>query len=120
MPRSAALARRRLDLSLERVAPRRIAGLVAGREPLLALFGRPVGPGVGVDLARRGFLDPVVADGCGRVERVRDLGVGERLEIAGRGGVVPPDAREAVGLELGPDGLALGARVITASALVEH
>ena len=101
--------RRRSDGAVERVAGRRVALVVARAEPLLALGRRAVRPRVRVDLAARRLLDPVVADRAGGIEGIRDLGRRERLEELGARGMVRPDAREAVGLELRPDRVALGA-----------
>src|SRR3954452_19720012 len=86
-----------------RVAGRRGPLRVAGSEPLLTLLGGPMRPRIRVDLALRRLLDPVVADGRGRIESIGDLRVGECLEITRARRVVGPDACEAVGLELGPD-----------------
>ena len=66
-------------------------------------------PRVRVDLAARRLLDAVVADGAGGIEGIRDLGRRERFEELGARGMVRPDAREAVGLELRADRGALGA-----------
>src|SRR6187397_2988331 len=107
------------DLAGEGIAPRRVAALVAGREPLLALLRRAVRPRVGIDLALRRLLDAVVTDRRSRVEGVRDLGVGDLLEITGGCCVVGPDTGEAVGLELGPDRAALGAGLVAAARLQE-
>src|SRR6476620_5960854 len=107
------------DLTGEGVAPRGVAALIAGREPLLALLRRAVRPRVGVHLALRRLLDAVVTDRSGCVERVRDLGVGDLLEITGGCCVVGPDAGEAVGLELGADGAALGAGLVAPARLQE-
>src|SRR5262245_10980095 len=98
---------KRSDGPVERVAGARVTAAVAGREPLLALGRRAVRPGVRVDLALRGLLDAVVPDRGGSIERVGDLLVRDRFEVAGARGVVRPDAREAVGLELGADRAAL-------------
>ena len=83
-----------------------LAALVADREPVLALGRRAVRPRVAVDPALRRLLDPVVADRRGRVQPVGDVGLGQVGQIAGLGGVVRPDAGEAVGLELGAHGAA--------------
>src|SRR3546814_4237821 len=64
----------------EGVAAVRIAGLVAGEEPALALLGRAVGPRVGVDLAGGGLLDAVVADRSSGAECVLDVRLRERSE----------------------------------------
>src|SRR5689334_5724509 len=90
------------DGGVERVALARRSRLVADREPVLPLGGRPMGPALGIDLALRLGLDPVVADRRGRVQRFADLLLRRRFEETGRGGVVGPDAGVAVGLELGP------------------
>ena len=58
--------------------------------------GAAMGEGVRNHIAARGFLDPVVADGTGRVQRFLDVTVLEHaalvVDVAG------PDAGEAVGL----------------------
>ncbi len=60
-----------------------------------------MGEGVGDDGPGGLALDPVVADGAGRVERLLEIA---RLEDVARPlGVVGPDPGEAVGLELEPD-----------------
>ena len=56
--------------------------VVARAEPLLALLRRPVRPALRVDPALELLLDPVVAHGRGGVERLVDVGLGERLEEA--------------------------------------
>src|SRR5262245_37228404 len=64
-------------------AGRPIAGLVAAAEGALALLARAVGPGLPVDAAARALLDPIVAD-CGRrSQRVRQVLLGNRRQIAG-------------------------------------
>ena len=63
----------RSDVAAERVAGGRVAAVVAGPEPLLALLRRSVRPRIGVDLALGRLLDPVVADRRRGVEGVRDL-----------------------------------------------
>ena len=55
-----------------------VAGLegalaVAGEEPLHPRLRRAVGPRLRVDVAAGGLLDPVVADGRGRVDRLLDV-----------------------------------------------
>src|SRR5438093_735884 len=55
------------------------------------------------------LLDAVVADRRRRIERVGDLILCRRLEVAGRRGVLRPHARVAVGLQLHTYGLALRA-----------
>jgi hypothetical protein len=49
-------------------------------------------------------LDPIVTDGCRGVERLSDLIGRDGLQEPGRRGVVCPDARKAIGLELGSNG----------------
>src|SRR6185503_18431894 len=77
-------------------------------EPLLAFRRRSVRPRVAVDAALGLALDTVVSDRPGRVERVGDVLIGDRREIAGVDGVRRPDARVAIGLQLRAHGVALG------------
>ena len=81
------------DPAGERVAGVRIAAAIAGLEPPLPLRRGPVRPRLAIHLALDLALDPVVADGGGRVERLRDSSsltdVGTRLD-----GVGEPDAGE--------------------------
>ena len=60
------------------------------------------------DTTLRLALDAVVADGGGRVQRARDLGLRRCLQQARVGRVSGPYARVAVGLELDPYRLAGG------------
>ena len=83
-----------------------LAGLVADLNQCCRCGRRAVRPRVPVDPALRGLLDPVVADRRGRVQPVGDVGLGQVGQVAGLRGVVRPDAREAVGLELGAHGAA--------------
>ena len=99
-----------------RVAGGRLAALVADREPVLALGRRAVRPRLRVDLALRLLLDPVVADRRGGIEPVRDVGLGQSIDVAGLRGVVRPDAGEAVGLQLGAHRAAGRARSARAAA----
>ena len=85
----------------ERVAAVRVAGLPAGREPLLALGGRAVRPRLRIHAALRLLLDPVVADGRGGAQRILHVGGRHLRQVAGLLRVVRPDAGEAVGLQLG-------------------
>ena len=71
-------------------------------------------PGLGVDLALRPLLDPVVADRRGRITRLFELRLADRLQVS-LFGVIQEHARVAVGLQFGPDGARLGAGV-TATA----
>src|SRR5258705_1439897 len=87
-----------------------VAGLVADREPLLPLRGRPVRPGFGVDPSGRRLLDAVVAHRRGGGQRVGNVLVAQRLKerhtgalLFGDGSVVRPDTRITVGLQLGAD-----------------
>jgi len=65
-------------------------------------------PRLGRHLTLELSLNAIVTDGRGGVERVRDLGLRQRLEEARFRGMARPDAREAIRLELGADGLAGG------------
>src|SRR5258705_10725668 len=87
-----------------------VTGLVADREPLLPLRGRPVRPGFGVDPSGRRLLDAVVAHRRGGGQRVGNVLVAQRLKerhtgalLFGDGSVVRPDTRITVGLQLGAD-----------------
>src|SRR2546430_12163959 len=60
-------------------------------------------PLLGLHAALRLLLNAIVADRGRRVERLRDLRVGGRLEVARVRGMPRPHAREAVGLELDAD-----------------
>src|SRR3954452_3712581 len=110
-------ARARSDVALERVAGVRVARLVARPEPLLPLRGRAVRPRLGVHLALRARLDPVVADGGRGVERVRGVLSRRPRQEAGVDGVRGPHAGVAVGLELRADGRALLALAVAADAV---
>jgi N-glycosylase/DNA lyase len=83
-----------------------LAALIADREPVLPLGRGAVRPRVGVNPALRLLLDAVVADRGGRVQTVGDVRPAQGGQIAGLGGVVRPDAGEAIGLELGAHGAA--------------
>ena len=91
----------------EGVAGLHRAGLHPSGEPAHALLGGAVGPGVGVDVPLGPLLDVVVTHGLGRSQRTADLltaGAVEEgltgLRVGGGGGVVDPDSRVAVRLEL--------------------
>src|SRR5262245_52493578 len=88
----------RSDRAAPGVAAPGLARLVAGGEPVLALRGRAVRPGLAVDPSLELLLDPVVADGCGGVQAVRDVCAGQLLEEPGVAGVLRPDPGQAVGL----------------------
>src|SRR5688572_23718219 len=77
------------------------AGLEPAAEPGHALPGRAVGPRLGVRPRAGLLLDPVVADRRRRVQRLFDVA---GLEDVALGRRMPPDAGEAVGLELEADG----------------
>src|SRR3954454_8428868 len=87
--------------STARVAAGRVSPVVPDREPVLPLLGRAVRPRIRVDLALRCLLDPIVTDGRSRIEGVRDIRLGDLLEVAGARRMVRPDACVAIGLELG-------------------
>ena len=103
---------RPLDRAGERVALRRLAGLVALREPAPALLRRAVRPGLGIHLALGALLDAIVADRARRVDAAVDVGLGEVLDQPGLDRVVGPDAGVAIGLELRPHRPALGAAAL--------
>src|SRR6266545_1226700 len=96
-----------LQRPLERVALARVAGLHADPEPLDALVGGAVGPGLGIDRAAGLLLDAVVADRRGGGERLFDI---PRIEddalarIPPLGRFVAPASGEAVRLQLHPYG----------------
>src|SRR5581483_4991373 len=97
----------RLDPAGESVAGVWVAGLVAGREPVLALLGGAVRPLLGPHAALELLLEAVVADGGRGVERVGDVRVGRRREVASFCCVARPDAGVAVGLQLDAHAAAL-------------
>src|SRR3954469_7708667 len=90
-------SRRGSDRAGEGVALRRLAGLVALREPPPALLGRAVRPCLGVDLSLRPLLDAVVSDCTGGVDPAVDVRLGQVFDQAGLDGVARPDACVAVG-----------------------
>ncbi len=99
-----------LDRPDERVAGVRVTGLEAGAEPPFPLLGRAVRPPLRIDLTLGRFLDPVVADRGRGVQRLVDVVLGQLgdqrsagVRIRVGGGVMRPDAGEAVGLQLEPD-----------------
>ena len=57
-------------------------------------------PGVGVDRTSGLLLDAVVTHGRGRIQRVRYVRLGQRLEVARIHGIGRPDPRVAIRLEL--------------------
>src|SRR5262245_4751044 len=73
------------------------AALQTASQPLRALLGRAVGPGLGVHAARRLALDAIVADRRGRRQALLDVACLEQATVAGR---ASPYACEAIGLEL--------------------
>ena len=89
---------------------------IAGVEPAPALLGGAVGEAVGVDALPRLALEPVVADRLGGVERLLDVALLEvaRLEHGRR-----PDARVAVGLQLGADRELVGTVGVVAAEAVD-
>ena len=76
-------------------------------------------PGLPVDLALGLLLDAVVSDRGRGVEAVVDVRLGEVVDQARLDGVSSPDARVAVGLQLGADAAAFGPLRVVADA-VEH
>src|SRR3984957_3636549 len=82
----------------QRIAARNLAAVEASQEPALALFRRAVGEGVGHDVALHLFLQPVVADRGGGLQRLVD--VARLKEVVLLLGAVRPHAGEAVGLQL--------------------
>ena len=59
-----------------------------------------MGPRLGRDVALRLALDAVVAHGSRGVQALGDLRIRQLRQVAGFRGVVRPDARQAVSLEL--------------------
>jgi hypothetical protein len=78
-----------------------ISGAQTIHQRLLALFGRSVGPRLWGDITLGLPLDPVVAYGSRRVQALGNIFIGDLRQVAGFSGVESPDARKAVGLELG-------------------
>src|SRR5437773_1787778 len=95
------------DVAVESVAGGRLSTLVADREPVLALGGRPVRPCLWIDLSLGLGLDPVISDSRRGVQRVGDVGLRESDDVARLGRVMGPDAGEAVRLKLRPHRSAL-------------
>src|SRR5262249_11530532 len=81
----------------ERVAGRGPAVVEADDEPVLALRGRAVGPGLGPDAAGGAALLEVVADDRRGVQRLLDRLIGDLAALVA--GVLP-DPGPAVGLQL--------------------
>ena len=82
-----------------RLAGGQIPRLQTVLQRLLTLRGRSVGPRLGRDVALRLALDAVVAySSCG-VQALGDLRIRQLRQVAGFGGVVRPDAGQAVSLE---------------------
>src|SRR5829696_5739836 len=99
--------RERLEVvDRERVAVGGLAALAAAIEPLVPLGGRAVRERVGVHLAPRLLLEPVVADRLGRAKRLVDVA---GLEVARLEDGLRPYARVAVGLQLQPHRRLVGA-----------
>src|SRR5882724_9705205 len=73
-------------------------------EPVDALLRRAVRERVRDDRASRLPLQPIVADGARSSERLVDVAGLE--PVVARLGAVRPDAREAIGLQLQPNGQA--------------
>src|SRR5580765_8836603 len=86
----------------KRIARRRVARLEPAPEPADAHRRRSVRPLLGDDVSLAFPLEPVVADRRCRGETFRDVARLEEVLVAA--GVVSPDAREAVGLQLQADG----------------
>src|ERR1700719_829590 len=82
----------------QRIAARNLAAIEPRLEPALALLGRAVGEGIGHDIALHLFLQPVVADRGGGLQRLVD--VARLKEVVLLLGAVRPHAGEAVGLQL--------------------
>src|SRR5438309_8759 len=97
-----------------------ITRLIARPEPLLALRGRAVRPPLWLNATLRLLLDAIVANGCGGIQRLADLGVGGRLEITGVRGMPGPDAGKAVGLKLDPHRLRIRSGLREETELVLH
>ena len=94
-----------LEAALEGVALRRVGAVEAPVEPLLALLGGAVGPGLGVDLHAGLLLDAVVADGGRRGQALLDVAPLEADVAALAAPLVDrlrPDPGVAVGLQLEP------------------
>lgn len=84
--------------SAKGVAGGHVTGLIAGGEPVLALLGEAMGPGLGRDASLRLLLDTIIADGGCGVEAAVEIRAGQYRTIAGLGRVVRPDACQPVGL----------------------
>ena len=85
---------------------------IALREPAAALLRRAVRPGLGIHLALGALLDAIVPDRACRVDAAVDVGLGEALDQPGLDGVVRPDSRVAIRLQLRPHRPALGAAAL--------
>ena len=100
------------DRAVERVAGGRVAALVAGREPLLALVGRAVRPRVGVRPGRcvaSWIRSSPTAAAASSASAIWASVNGSRNPVLAAWFAQTPG--EAVGLELRPDRLALGTRL---------
>ena len=82
-----------------RLAGGQIPRLQTVLQRLLPLLGRSMGPRLGRDVALRLALDAVVAHGSRGVQALGDLLIRQLRQVAGFGGVVRPDAGQAVSLE---------------------
>src|SRR5262249_48103653 len=85
----------------ERVAARRVAGLEAPPQPLLAVARGAVSEGLGLHGSLRYPLEPVVADRAGGPQAFLEVAGLDQLSLAV--GVVSPHSRVAVRLQLDAD-----------------
>ena len=77
-------------------------------------------PRLGRDVALRLALDAIVAHGRRGIQALGDLRIRDLRQEAGFGGVVGPDAGQAVGLEFNLNCRALRPRVARTARLVQR
>src|SRR5262245_22881020 len=108
----ACLIRRSRVPSRERVAGLEVPRLEPAPEPLLALGRRAVRERLRHHVAARGPLQLIVADGAGRVEGL--VHVAGLEDVPRALGMIAPDARVTVGLQLETYGERVRARFVRA------